>query len=71
MLFEKVENIPSSLQKNHAVFILENDPELSKPEHEKMRERIRKIMKSKPDWSRVGWVFEISDFIFYLLSVRR
>ncbi len=40
--------------RNQAIAILENDPELSKPEHEKMRERIRRIMKSKPDWSGVS-----------------
>jgi ATP-dependent DNA helicase RecG len=40
--------------RNQAISILETDPELGKPEHEKMRERIRRIMKSKPDWSGVS-----------------
>jgi ATP-dependent DNA helicase RecG len=40
--------------RNQAIIILETDPELVKAEHFELRERIRKIMKSKPDWSRVS-----------------
>ena len=40
--------------RNQAIAILENDPELMKVEHVLLRERIRKIMKSKPDWSGVS-----------------
>jgi ATP-dependent DNA helicase RecG len=48
--------------RNQAIAILENDLELSKPEHEKMRERIRRIIKSKPDWS--GVTLLIASYFF-------
>jgi hypothetical protein len=40
--------------RNQAITILENDPELVKAEHFELRERLRKIMSSKQDWSRMS-----------------
>jgi len=40
--------------RNAAMTILDQDSNLEKPEHHALREQIRKIIKSKPDWSRVG-----------------
>ena len=40
--------------RNQAIAILEQDQDLIQPEHQMLRERIKQIMKSKPDWSRVS-----------------
>ena len=40
--------------RNQAIAILEQDQELIQPEHQMLRERIKQIMKNKPDWSRVS-----------------
>jgi hypothetical protein len=40
--------------RNQSIAILENDQELVKADHIELREKIRKIMKSKPDWSGVS-----------------
>jgi ATP-dependent DNA helicase RecG len=40
--------------RNHALALLENDANLEQEVHHGIREEMRRIMKSKPDWSRVG-----------------
>jgi ATP-dependent DNA helicase RecG len=40
--------------RNQALALLENDPNLEQEMHHGIREEMRRIMKSKPDWSRVG-----------------
>jgi ATP-dependent DNA helicase RecG len=40
--------------RNHALALLESDPNLEQEAHQGIREEVRKIMRNKPDWSRVG-----------------
>jgi ATP-dependent DNA helicase RecG len=40
--------------RNAAMEVLDSDPNIEKSEHNALRKVIQKMMKSKPDWSRVG-----------------
>jgi len=40
--------------RNAAMEVLDSDPNIEKSEHSALRTVIQKMMKSKPDWSRVG-----------------
>jgi ATP-dependent DNA helicase RecG len=43
-----------TLAREHARNLLEKDPNLSQPEHLQVREKLRSILKEKPNWSKIS-----------------
>jgi ATP-dependent DNA helicase RecG len=43
-----------TLAREHARNLLEKDPNLSQPEHLQVREKLRSILKDKPNWSKIS-----------------
>jgi len=43
-----------TLAREHARNLLEKDPNLSQPENLQVREKLRSILKDKPNWSKIS-----------------